>query len=144
MIGFAIIIMGVIIALLFYPFFLSISNGAIFIVALLIPLLFGIVGIGWVLGGWVGVGAALGELWFRFRVWLLAHLLYGDREFLIDLMLIQHVLMTVYKIPYELVINGKEVIIRAPLGRDAGIRLMNYLNQYMNKLIIIDIEQLSH
>ena len=47
LIGFAIIIMGVIIALLFYPFFLSISNGAIFIVVLLIPILFGIVGIGW-------------------------------------------------------------------------------------------------
>ena len=57
-------------------------------------------------------------------------------------MLIQHVITTVYKIPYELVINGKEVINRAPLSRDAGIRLMNYLNQYMNKLIIVDVEQL--
>ena len=144
MVGLTIIIVDVIASLLFYPFYFSTSNGAVFIIAILILLLFGIVDIGWVLDGWTGVGAALGELWFRFRVWLLAHLLYGDREFLIDLMLIQHILMTVYEIPYELVINGREVIIKSPLSRDAGIRLMNYLNQYMNKLIIMDVEQLGH
>ncbi|WP_188603088.1 hypothetical protein [Vulcanisaeta souniana] len=134
-VGFVVIIVGIIVSLLFYTFYFSTSNGAIFVIAILIPLLFGIAGIGWILGGWVGVGAAFGELWFRFRAWLLAHLLYGDKEFLIDLMFIQHVLMTVYGIPYELVINDNKVIIKVPLSRDAGIRLMNYLNQYMSKLL---------
>ncbi|MGC9179238.1 MAG: hypothetical protein ACP5GZ_03395 [Vulcanisaeta sp.] len=142
-IGFIIIITGIIIALTLYPLFFSTSNGAIFIVAILIPLLFGIAGIGWVLGGWAGVGAAIEELGLRFRIWLLMHLLYGDREFLIDLMLIQHMLMNVYGVPYELVIDGREVTIKAPLSRDAGIRLMNYLNQRMNKLIIVDIEPME-
>ncbi len=142
-IEFIIITAGIIATLTLYPLFLSTSNGAIFIVAILIPLLFGIAGIGWILGGWVGVGAAIEELGLRFRIWLLMHLLYGDREFLIDLMLIQHMLMNVYRVPHELAINGREVTIKAPLSKDAGIRLMNYLNQRLNKLIIIDVESME-
>ncbi|KUO80891.1 MAG: hypothetical protein AT718_06340 [Vulcanisaeta sp. JCHS_4] len=57
------------------------------------------------------------------------HLLYGDREFLIDLMPIQRTLMNVYKVPYELVINGHEVIIKTPLTRDAVIRPINTLTK---------------
>ncbi|WP_054853078.1 hypothetical protein [Vulcanisaeta distributa] len=144
LIGFIIIITGITIALLLYPFYFQINSGAIIIIALLIPLLFGAVGIGWILGGWAGgVGAAIEELGLRFRIWLLMHLLYGDREFLIDLMLIQHVLMKIYEIPYELSINGREVIIKAPLSRDAGIRLMNYLNQRMSKLLIVGVESME-
>ncbi|WP_054857760.1 hypothetical protein [Vulcanisaeta sp. JCM 16159] len=143
LIGFIIVITGVITALLLYPFYFKIDSGAMLIIALLIPLLFGIVGVGWVLGGWAGVGAAIGELGLRFRIWLLMHLLYGDKEFLIDLMLIQYVLMNIYEIPYELSINGHEVIIKAPLSRDASIRLMNYLNQRMNKLLIISVEPMK-
>ena len=45
----------------------------------------------------------------------LTYLLY-DKEFLIDLILTQHMLMAVYRIPYELVINGREVIIKAPFS----------------------------
>ncbi|ADY01396.1 hypothetical protein VMUT_1191 [Vulcanisaeta moutnovskia 768-28] len=142
-IEFIIIITGIITTLILYPLFLSTSNGAIFIVVILIPLLFGIAGIGWILGGWVGVGAAIEELGLRFRIWLLMHLLYGDREFLIDLLLIQYMLMNVYRVPHELAINGREVTIKAPLSKDAGIRLMNYLNQRLNKLIIIDVESME-
>ena len=68
LVGLAIIIMGIIASLLFYQFYFSTSNGTIFIITIIIPLLFGIVGVGWVLGSWAGVGAAFGELWFRFRV----------------------------------------------------------------------------
>ncbi|WP_054843642.1 hypothetical protein [Vulcanisaeta souniana] len=59
-VGFVVIIVGIIVSLLFYTFYFSTSNGAIFVIAILIPLLFGIAGIGWILGGWVGVGAAFG------------------------------------------------------------------------------------
>ncbi|BDR91422.1 hypothetical protein [Vulcanisaeta souniana] len=66
------------------------------------------------------------------------HLLYNNKESLIYLVLIQYVfvLMHVYKISHELIINGREAIIKTPLSRYMGIRLMNDLNQRMNKLPI--------
>jgi hypothetical protein len=142
LLGILIFITGILIFFLLYPLARHVGSGFVALLVLLVPLIFGIVGLGWYLGEWFGAGSAIRELMFRFRVWLLWRLLYGDREFLMDLVFIEYVLGEVYRLPHELLINGNEVTIRinAPINKDLAIRLMNQINTNLNKLTITKIE----
>jgi hypothetical protein len=142
LLGILIFITGILIFFLLYPLARHVGSGFVALLVLLVPLIFGIAGLGWYLGEWFGVSSAIRELMLRLRVWLLWRLLYGDREFLMDLVFIEYVLGEVYRLSHELLINGNEVTIRinAPISEDLAIRLMNQINTNLNKLTITKIE----
>ena len=142
LLGILIFIAGILIFFLLYPLARYVGSGFVALLVLLVPLIFGIAGLGWYLSEWFGVSSAIRELVLRLRVWLLWRLLYGDREFLMDLVFIEYVLGEVYRLPHELLINGNEVTIRinAPISEDLAIRLMNQINTNLNKLTITKIE----
>jgi len=142
LLGILIFITGILIFFLLYPLARHVGSGFATLLVLLVPLIFGIAGLGWYLGEWFGVSSAIREIMLRLRVWLLWRLLYGDREFLMDLVFIEYVLGEVYRLSHELLINGNEVTIRinAPINKDLAIRLMNQINTNLNKLTITKIE----
>ena len=142
LLGILIFITGILIFFLLYPLAWHVGSGFVAFLIFLMPFIFGIAGLGWYLSEWFGVGSAIRELMLRLRVWLLWRLLPGDREFLVDLVLIEYVLGEVYRLPHELLINGNEVTIRinAPISKDLAIRLMNQINTNLNKLTITKIE----